>query len=316
MQSLLQALGSALFSLLFIVPAFIAYTFRAEIETLLRSGLHKFIEARRKAATEARAKVRDGEQPEDAVKKLGLLTRLIHWISGDSLYPVEVKAKSESEKRKGPVREPHQPASAPTLAGAAPAKAAVAAEVAEIKAKALTELRQALATTIPAKTEAGNTAPVAPDSQLSSLNPQLSAPPQPTPAPSLAQAKTPDPAPLPLSTLNLQLSAPTPQPSTPSSPPPSTLNPQLSTSSPPPPHPSPKLEARVLELLRTGPLAKAELATRLGQKSPSSALKHTLHDLIERRQIEYTLSEAASSHGQKYRLVETSKTVAAGPKSS
>ena len=280
MQSLLQALGSALFSLLFIVPAFIAYTFRAEIETLLRSGLHKFIEARRKAATEARVKVRDGEQPEDAVKKLGLLTRLIHWISGDSLYPVEVKAKSESEKRKGPSREPHQPASAPTTAGDAPAKAAVAAEVAEIKAKALTELRQALAPAAPAPLP------------LSTLNLQLSTSSQP------------------LSSLNPQLSAPTPQLSTPSSPPPSTLNPQLSTSSPPPPHPSPKLEARVLELLRTGPLAKAELATRLGQKSPSSALKHTLHDLIERRQIEYTIPGSPTINGQKYRLAEMAKTVA------
>jgi ATP-dependent DNA helicase RecG len=59
---------------------------------------------------------------------------------------------------------------------------------------------------------------------------------------------------------------------------------------------------RVLRLLKAGPLSKAELSARLGQKGVSGQLNKVIRSLLAKRQIEYTIPDKPNSRLQKYRL--------------
>ncbi len=67
------------------------------------------------------------------------------------------------------------------------------------------------------------------------------------------------------------------------------------------------LRTRVLGLLVGGPLSKAELSGRLGQKQASGQLHAVVSQLVADRLIEYTVSAKPRSRLQKYRLTETGR---------
>lgn len=62
------------------------------------------------------------------------------------------------------------------------------------------------------------------------------------------------------------------------------------------------LETRVLGELADGPLSKAELSAKLGQKAISGRLNEIVRKLLAAERIEYTIPEKPGSRLQKYRL--------------
>ena len=64
------------------------------------------------------------------------------------------------------------------------------------------------------------------------------------------------------------------------------------------------------ELVR-GPLSKAELSDRLGQKQASGQLHEVVRRLVADRLIEYTVPDKPRSRLQKYRLTEIGRAVPA-----
>ncbi len=71
------------------------------------------------------------------------------------------------------------------------------------------------------------------------------------------------------------------------------------------------LRTRVLGALVGGPLSKAELSDRLGQKQASGQLHEVVRRLVADRLIEYTVPDKPHSRLQKYRLTETGRAVPA-----
>lgn len=74
------------------------------------------------------------------------------------------------------------------------------------------------------------------------------------------------------------------------------------------------LEARVLALLAAGPMSKAELSTRLGQKEISGQLNKVIRLLRADRKIAYTLPDKPQSRHQKYRLAPERQADGASPR--
>ena len=66
--------------------------------------------------------------------------------------------------------------------------------------------------------------------------------------------------------------------------------------------PESRLEARVVELLHDGPLAKSAISKALGQKKDSGQLNRTIRKLIRQEVLEFTIPEKPSSRLQRYRL--------------
>lgn len=74
------------------------------------------------------------------------------------------------------------------------------------------------------------------------------------------------------------------------------------------------LNVRVLGLLEGTPMAKAELASGLGQKEVSGQLNKVVRLLLNDRVIEYTIPAKPQSRLQKYRLTEEGRAVLAAMK--
>jgi ATP-dependent DNA helicase RecG len=64
------------------------------------------------------------------------------------------------------------------------------------------------------------------------------------------------------------------------------------------------LDRRVLALLKTQALSKAEISTHLGQKEVSGQLNKVIRSLIAQGLIAYTLPDKPNSRLQKYRLTQ------------
>jgi len=64
------------------------------------------------------------------------------------------------------------------------------------------------------------------------------------------------------------------------------------------------LALRIARLLQSGPLAKSEISTGLGQKGISGQLNHVIRMLLHEELIEYTIPEKPTSRLQKYRLTD------------
>ena len=62
------------------------------------------------------------------------------------------------------------------------------------------------------------------------------------------------------------------------------------------------LESRVLQILQNGPLSKAELSQKLGQKTVSGTLNQLVRSLVTSGKVAYTLPEKPNSRLQKYKL--------------
>ncbi len=62
------------------------------------------------------------------------------------------------------------------------------------------------------------------------------------------------------------------------------------------------LESRVLRVLQNGPLSKAELSQKLGQKTVSGTLNQLVRSLVTSGKVAYTLPEKPNSRLQKYKL--------------
>ncbi len=67
------------------------------------------------------------------------------------------------------------------------------------------------------------------------------------------------------------------------------------------------LRTRVLGSLVGGPLSKAELSNRVGQKQASGQLHEVVRRLVADRMIKYTVPDKPRSRLQKYRLTETGR---------
>ncbi|MGX9367228.1 ATP-binding protein [Desulfoplanes sp. PS50] len=63
----------------------------------------------------------------------------------------------------------------------------------------------------------------------------------------------------------------------------------------------------ILRLLRFSPLAKSEIAQKLGKDKPTRYLNDLMRKLIEIRKVEYTIPDKPNSRLQKYRLTEKEK---------
>jgi len=61
-------------------------------------------------------------------------------------------------------------------------------------------------------------------------------------------------------------------------------------------------EGRILGLLSDGPLSKSGLATRIGHKNISGALKRGIHALLIKSLVELTIPEKPNSRFQRYRI--------------
>ena len=61
-------------------------------------------------------------------------------------------------------------------------------------------------------------------------------------------------------------------------------------------------EGRILGLLSDGPLSKSELATKMGHKNISGALKRGIHALLIESLVELTIPEKPNSRFQRYRI--------------
>jgi ATP-dependent DNA helicase RecG len=63
-------------------------------------------------------------------------------------------------------------------------------------------------------------------------------------------------------------------------------------------------EGRILGILSVGPLSKSELATKMGHKNISGALKRGIHALLIESLVELTIPEKPNSRFQRYRITE------------
>ena len=75
------------------------------------------------------------------------------------------------------------------------------------------------------------------------------------------------------------------------------------------------LEAQALRLLGGGPMSKAELSKKLGQKKISGQLNKVVRQLVADGRIEFTLPSKPRSRLQKYRLTDKSHSTTANLKS-
>jgi Fic family protein len=66
---------------------------------------------------------------------------------------------------------------------------------------------------------------------------------------------------------------------------------------------------QILKLLVNEPFSANELAKRLGLESKTGAFKRSIKELIDRKNIEYTIPEKPNSRLQKYRLTDKGKSV-------
>lgn len=62
------------------------------------------------------------------------------------------------------------------------------------------------------------------------------------------------------------------------------------------------LDRRILHVLQQGPLGKAEIAARLGQKGAGGQLHKVIRELVGQGFIMYTIPDKPNSRLQKYRL--------------
>lgn len=62
------------------------------------------------------------------------------------------------------------------------------------------------------------------------------------------------------------------------------------------------MEDRLLQILKSGALSKAEMSQRLGQKSVSGPLNQLVRTLLRSGKVAYTLPDKPNSRLQKYKL--------------
>jgi len=67
------------------------------------------------------------------------------------------------------------------------------------------------------------------------------------------------------------------------------------------------MQERILEVLGSGPLSKAEISNILGRKSVTGHLNRIVRELLSEGRIEYTIPEKPNSRLQKYRLTDKKK---------
>ncbi|MFZ2633614.1 MAG: hypothetical protein WA081_12795 [Desulfosalsimonadaceae bacterium] len=65
-----------------------------------------------------------------------------------------------------------------------------------------------------------------------------------------------------------------------------------------------EMVSRILSILTTGPMAKAEIAGKLGKAGPTRYLNELMARLVEQVIVEYTVPGKPNSRLQKYRLTE------------
>ncbi len=61
---------------------------------------------------------------------------------------------------------------------------------------------------------------------------------------------------------------------------------------------------RIIALLENEPLAKSEIAKRLGKAKPSRYLNDLMRKLLQAGKVQYTIPEKPNSRLQKYKLAK------------
>ena len=65
-----------------------------------------------------------------------------------------------------------------------------------------------------------------------------------------------------------------------------------------------EMASKVLSILMTGPMGKAEIARKLGKSKPTRYLNELMAHLVQQVFVQYTIPEKPNSRMQKYRLTE------------
>ena len=68
-----------------------------------------------------------------------------------------------------------------------------------------------------------------------------------------------------------------------------------------------EMASKVLSILMTGPMGKAEIARKLGKSKPTRYLNELVAHLVQQVFVQYTIPEKPNSRMQKYRLTEKGK---------